>query len=168
MTQCHAFLAPERVGHRQHRHGAGRRRLPGRRSPARSAARDTSGRAASWIRTKSGASFASASSPSRTESCRRAPPMMGRRGVRCPWRPGKGTPGPAPITTWTGHAGKGLSGPAQHRLAGQRLILLGPGPAGAFALAGGDDQDGGACHAGVPFAACLTLPEAGFAIFVCR
>ena len=29
-------------------------------------------------------------------------------------------------------------------LPAKRLILLGPGPAGAFAFAGGDDQDGDA------------------------
>jgi hypothetical protein len=41
---------------------------------------------------------------------------------------------------------KSLHRPAQHGLAGQRLILFRQAGAGPLSLAGGDDQDGGFRH----------------------
>ena len=45
---------------------------------------ETNGLAASWISTEAGAALANASSPARTDSCRRAPPAtVSRRRPAC-------------------------------------------------------------------------------------
>ena len=52
-------------------------------------------------------------------------------------------------------------------LAGQGFILFGPARPGAFAFAGGDDQDGNARHRGFLLSVCLTFADPAIAIFVC-
>ena len=74
---------------------------PARRARGRSRAADTSGRAASWISTRSGASSARLSRPSRTVSCRVSPPITAAaaRARRPPRR--RAPRRPAPMTTRT-------------------------------------------------------------------
>ena len=105
-----------------------------------------SGRAASWINTKPGAgsSAASRSSPSRTNSCRVAPPATGsgkaearhRRVVKLPMsgldHHLNGTDGIM--------AKKRAYRMVQHGTATQILVLFGAVTAEAFSAAGGDDQ----------------------------
>ena len=75
-SSARSSLPAQGVGRRHHGQGAVGAGFQ-RRDHSPITLREISGRAASWISTKSGASFASASSPSRTDSCRVAPPVTG-------------------------------------------------------------------------------------------
>ena len=116
-------------------------------------AAETSGRAASWISTRSGASSTRLSRPRRTVSCRAPPPITGgsRSSPAVAWRYSGLVAGADhdPDAVDPRMPDERFDCMSQDRLAVQVRILLGQAAAEALTTTGGDDEYDGVhpCHA---------------------